>query len=102
MSGFFESELFYLLVGGVVMLLIWIFVKKGRLPEEEPSVLERILMFGGIVVTITAVLILLFRADVLDKPGQEEEEDQPELSSYEREPSGCSKPKNKFKDFNNE
>ena len=102
MSGFFESELFYLLVGGVVMLVIWLFVKKGRLPEEEPSVLERILMFAGIVVTVTALLVLVFRADVLDTPGQGQEEDKPELSSYEREPSGCSKPKNKFKEYKNE
>lgn len=102
MSGFFESELFYLLVVGVLMLLVWVFIKKGRLPEEEPSILERILMFGGIVATLTAVLILMFRSDVLDRGGQGQEEDAPELSSYEREPSGCSRPKNKFKDFKNE
>lgn len=102
MSGFFESELFYILLAGVLMLVIWIFMKKGRLPEEEPSILERILMFGGIIATLTAVLILLFRADVLDKGGEGQEEDKPELSSYEREPSGCSKPKNEFKEFENE
>ena len=54
------------------------------------------------MVTVTALLVLVFRADVLDTPGEGQEEDKPELSSYEREPSGCSKPKNKFKEYKNE
>jgi type VI protein secretion system component VasK len=96
-----QSELFYLLIAGVAMVVVWMFIKRGRLPEEEPSIFERILMFGGIVLTVTALLILLFRADVVQKPGAEEEEEEQELEDFSRQGSGCSKPSKAIKDFNN-
>ncbi len=102
MSGFFESELFYLLAAGLAMIVIWLIIKRGRLPEENPSVLEWIMMFAGIVATLTAVLILIFRVDVLDKPGEDSEPEQ-QIEEYDPDgTSGCSKPKDKIKDYRNE
>lgn len=103
MKDFLNSELFLLLVAGIVMLIAWLIIKRGRMPGETPSILERIMMFGGLVVTLTALLVLVFRADVLDKPGGKDKdtEETKELSSFEREPSGCSKPTKQIKDFNN-
>ncbi len=103
MKEFFQSELFFLLVAGVVMLIAWRIIKRGRMPDETPSVIEYIMMFGGFVVTITALLVLIFRADVLDKPGTkgEQSEEPKEISNFEREPSGCSKPTKQLKEFEN-
>ena len=91
-------------MAGVVMLIGWRIIKRGRMPGETPSVLERILMFGGFVVTITALLVLIFRSDVLDKPGDKgkDSEEPKELSNFEREPSGCSKPTKQIKEFKNQ
>lgn len=104
MKEFFQSELFILLMVGVFMLIGWRIVKRGRMPGETPSVVERILMFGGFVITLTALLILVFRADVLDKPGKgkDDSEEPKELSDFEREPSGCSKPSKQLKEFKNQ
>jgi hypothetical protein len=103
MSGFFESELFYLLAAGLAMIVIWLIIKRGRMPEEDPSVLEWIMMFAGILAFLTGLLILVFRADVLEDPGGEDETEQQQLEEYDPDgTSGCSKPKDKIKDYRNE
>ena len=99
MKGFFESELFYLLIGGVIMIVAWLLVKRGRLADEQPSIVERLLMFGGIVITLCAVMVLIFRSDVLDKPKQDQQEEEHELDEFGDEGAGCSKPKKAIKDF---
>jgi hypothetical protein len=99
MKGFFESDLFYFLLGGVLMIVGWRVVKRGRLADEQPSFVERLLMFGGIVVTLCAVMVLIFRSDVLDKPKQDQQQEEHELDDFGDEGAGCSKPKKAIKDF---
>ena len=85
-----------LIVGGIGLALIIVsrVIKRGRLPEDDPSAAEKGLFLLGIVGMAVALLILMFRCDTLMAP--EDAKDAPkEIKSFQDKAPGCSKPKDK-------
>lgn len=91
----FQSKIVILLVAGVIMLIIARFIGKGRTEEEHPSVVERILWAGGLLITIAAIMYAISRGCMVDVP----KKDKQELPSYSKEAPGCSKPDNTIKEY---
>ena len=91
----FQSKIVILLVGGVVMLIIARFIRKGRTEDENPGAVERILWAGGILITLAAIIYAVSRGCMVDVPKQ----DKKELPSYSKEAPGCSKPDKGIKEY---
>jgi hypothetical protein len=91
----FQSKIVILLVAGVVMLIIARFIGRGRLEEEHPGAVERILWAGGILITVAAIIYAISRGCMVDVPKKGKKE----LPSYSKEAPGCSKPDKGIKEF---
>lgn len=73
-------------------------IKRGRLPEEDPSVAEKGIFLGGIVLMAVALLILMFRCDTLFEADTGDDQVQ-EIKTFQEEGAGCSKPKDQMGKF---
>jgi hypothetical protein len=91
----FQSKIVILLVAGVIMLIIARFIGKGRMEEEHPGAVERILWAGGILITLAAVIFAISRGCMVDVPKKEKKE----IPSYSKEAPGCSKPEKGLKEY---
>jgi hypothetical protein len=91
----FQSKIVILLVAGVVMLIIARFIGKGRLEDEHPGAVERILWAAGILITVAAIMYAISRGCMVDVPKKEKKE----LPKYSKEAPGCSKPDQGIKEF---
>ena len=92
------QKLLTIAVVALGLIIVSRVIKRGRLDEEDPSVAEKGLFLGGIVMMAVAVLILMFRCDTLFP--QETGEDASQEIQYFQEPgAGCSKPKDQLGKF---
>ncbi len=88
-----------LTVAAVALALIIVsrVIKRGRLDEEDPSVAEKGIFLGGIVLMAVALLILMFRCDTLFEADTGDEPQ--EIKAFQEEGAGCSKPKDQMGKF---
>ena len=98
--GYFASELFFLLVAGVILLVVSRLIKRQRLDGEESSFFEKLMLACGLLAVLTSLLLSIFRSDLLgDSKEQESQNAFDNLQDYKNEGFGCSEPKDKLKEF---
>jgi len=96
LGNIFEGKLISLFVAGVAMLTVARFMKKGRLDDENPGAMEKILWAAGMLVTVSAMIFTFSRSCMPEAPDQDA---QPKLRDFEKSSGGCGPRDKKLKDF---